>query len=299
MDDPRIEKTKSNLILNIILSVCFLSIIFYYGISAPSKEKDVIIHISSSDSLSKISSDLEVRKVIKSKLSLKILVYILSGDKHIPRGDYLFKKDENLFSVSWHLSRGIHGVEPIRVTFKEGFTKENMASLLADKIPSFRKDLFLSDSRSREGYLFPDTYFFYPLSTTDEILDEITGNFNKKILSLDKDIKASKRSLSDIITMASILEKEANGQDDVYEISGILWKRIDLGMLLQVDAAPVTYSKKGLPDSPISNPGLLSIKAALSPSRSDYLFYLHSSDRQVHYAVDFSGHKSNIAKYLK
>jgi len=230
---------------------------------------------------------------------LRVFVFIFSGDKHISSGDYLFKKGKSVLSVAWQLARGIHGVEPIKITFKEGITKADMAKLLAEKIPSFRKDLFLSDKRSKEGYLFPDTYFIYPLSTTDEILNDITSNFNKKIASIDKDIKASGKSLSDIIIMASILEKEAKGKEDAPIISGILWKRIKLGMPLQVDAAPKTYDESNLPRSPISNPGLSSILYAIHPESSPYLFYLHDDFGQVHYAVDFSEHRSNIAKYLK
>jgi len=293
------KNSKSNLVLNIILGVCFLLIFSCYLFGAPTREKDLITHISSSDSLTKISNDLKNKKVVRYSYISKILVYIFSGDKLVPSGDYLFKKGENVFSVSGQLSRGKHGVEPIRVTFKEGISREDMANLLADKIPSFRKDLFLSDERSKDGYLFPDTYFFFPLSTTDEILDEITKNFSKKILSIDKELKASGKSLSDIIVMASILEKEASGKNDISLISGILWKRTELGMPLQVDAAPSTYKEIGLPDTPISNPGLLSIKAAIDPKSSPYLFYLHDHNGQVHFAFDFNGHRSNIAKYLK
>ena len=99
--------------------------------------------------------------------------------------------------------------------------------------------------------------------------------------------------------MASILEKEAKGDNDAPYISGILWKRINIGMALQVDAAPVTYDEAGLPSKPICNPGLVSIKAAINPKNSSYLFYLHDDDGQVHYAEDFSEHRSNIAHYLK
>lgn len=304
MDNTNFETTKENnskskLLLNIVLGFSFLLIISYYLFSSPSLNKDKTIHIAPSDSLSKISNKLKSDNVVRSSVSLKIFVYIFSGDRHIPKGDYLFKKGKSVISIAWQLSRGRHGVEPIRITFKEGFTKDDMAKLLAEKISSFRKDLFLSDERSKEGYLFPDTYFFFPLSTNDEILDEITSNFNNRINSIDKDIKSSGKSLSDIIIMASILEKEASGKDDAPIISGILWKRIKLGMPLQVDAAKETYREKGLPKNPISNPGLSSILSAIHSKDSPYMFYLHDDIGQVHYARDFSEHRSNIARYLK
>ncbi|HAE36832.1 MAG: Aminodeoxychorismate lyase [Candidatus Nomurabacteria bacterium GW2011_GWF2_35_66] len=293
------NNSKSKLLLKIILIIGFLVIVFYFLFSSPVNNKDTTIHVAPSDSLSKISNKLKSENVIRSPFSLEVLVYIFSGDRHISNGDYLFKKGKSVLCVAWQLSFGKHGVEPIRVTLKEGFTKEDMATLLADKIEGFSKDLFLSDERSKEGYLFPDTYFFYPMSTTDEILTEITSNFNKRIASVDKDIKSSGKSLRDIIIMASILEKEANGKGDSYVISGILWKRIKLGMPLQVDAVKSTYKENGLPENPISNPGLSSILSAIHPEGSPYLFYLHDDTGQVHYAVDFSQHRSNIAKYLK
>jgi UPF0755 protein len=271
----------------------------YYLFSSPLRNKDVIIHISSSDSLATVSKKLETQSVIRHPIIFKILVYIISGDRHISYGDYLFKKDASLLKVGIQIGKGKHGINPVKITFKEGITNIEMADILADKISNFRKDLFLSDERSKEGYLFPDTYFFYPLSTTDEILTDITANFKKHINSLDKEIKQSGKSLSDVIIMASILEKEASGKDDAPVISGILWKRVELNMPLQVDAAPVTYKEIGLPKEPISNPGLSFINAAINAKKSSYLFYLHDNNGQVHYAIDFSEHRSNIAKYLK
>lgn len=293
------QKPKSKLILNIILIISFLLISSYYLFSAPKKEKDVVIHISKNDSLLKISNDLGEKDIIRYPFLLRASVKLLSLDRGVKRGDYLFKKNENLFGVTWQIVKGKHNVSQIKVTLKEGFTNKEIADVLADKIPSFRKDLFLSDIRSKEGYLFPDTYFFFPMSTTDEILSEITSNFDRKINLVKKDIELSGKNIDEIIVMASILEKEANGKDDIEVISGILWKRIKIGMPLQVDAAPMTYDETGLPSKPISNPSLLSIKAAINPKTSPYLFYLHDDGGQVHFAMDFSEHRSNIAHYLK
>lgn len=298
-DKIKEKKHKSNLILNIILGFSFFLIISYYLFSAPIANKDVTMHISPNDSLTKISSLLKEKNVIRHPFLFKSIISVSSLDKNISRGDYLFKKDTNLFSVIFQILKGRHGVEKIKVTFIEGYTNEQMAKLLAEKIPSFRRDLFMSDKRTKQGYLFPDTYYFYPMSTTEEILDEMTADFTKRIIGLRSEIKDSGKSLNEIITMASILEKEANGKEDIGVISGILWKRIKLGMPLQVDIAPSTYKESGLPDSPIGNPGLIAIKAALNPINSPYLFYLHDDNGQVHYAVDFSEHRSNIARYLK
>jgi UPF0755 protein len=293
------KSSRSNWMFGIALFVIIIFVGFSYVFRAPIHDGDVIIHVTPSDSLQKISNILGEKEVVRYPYLFKILVTIFSGDKHIPNGDYLFKNNESLLNVSWQVGRGIHGISPIKITLKEGVTNNDMAKVISSKLISFNTEIFLSDERSKEGYLFPDTYFFFPMSTTDEIVSEISTNFKKRISLLNNDIKSSGRNLSDIITMASILEKEAKGKNDGAIISGILWKRIKLGMLLQVDAAPDTYKNVGLPSSPISNPGLSSIGYAIHPEESPYLFYLHDSNGQVHYATTFSEHKSNIARYLK
>lgn len=292
-------RPKNKILNTYILSIFIVIILIFFYLSAPFKNSDVLIHISFGEPLSSISSELINDQAIRSNFTLKVFIKLLGTKKGIIKGDYLIKKNSPVWIVAWQISRGHHNILPIKVTLKEGITKNDMAKILADKIPNFNTDLFLNDVRSKEGYLFPDTYFFYALSSTDEILTDITTNFKKRINGIDKDIKSGNHSLSDIITMASILEKEAGGKNDIAIISGILWKRIQLGMPLQVDAAPNTYKEIGLPEIPIGNPGLLAIKAASYPQESGYLFYLHDKNGNVHYAVDFNEHKSNILKYLK
>ena len=286
-------------ILDIILIIGVLFIFMHYVLSAPVDNRDKTIHISSSDTLVKVSQDLKNNNIIKSPYIFKTLMLILSKDKKIHYGDYLFKRNSSILDVTLQIAKGRHGIAPIKITLTEGMTNEDMAKLLADKLPVFRSDAFLSDPRSKQGYLFPDTYFFYPLTTTSEVLEEITADFKKRISGVNSEISSSGKSLSDIIVMASILEKEASGKIDSSVISGILWKRIKLGMPLQVDASPLTYKVTNLPSSPISNPGLLAINSAIHPEDSPYLFYLHDKNGIVHYAVNFNQHRINIVKYLK
>jgi UPF0755 protein len=99
--------------------------------------------------------------------------------------------------------------------------------------------------------------------------------------------------------MASLVEEEAKGDEDREYISGILWKRLSINMPLQVDAAPSTYEKRGLPENPITNPGLEAIQAAIHPKNSPYLYYLHDKEGNIHYARNFEEHKANKLKYLK
>ena len=126
----------------------------------------------------------------------------------------------------------------------------------------------------------------------------MSDNFEKKITPSSANYFSGKTE-KEIIIMASIIEREAKGDTDRGIISGILWKRIQIGMPLQVDSAPETYKTKGLPDSPIGNPGLKAIEAAINPQSSSYLYYLHDKDGNIHYAKTFAEHEVNIEKYLK
>ncbi|MEI6660021.1 MAG: endolytic transglycosylase MltG [bacterium] len=199
---------------------------------------------------------------------------------------------------SWTHPR-IYRNPTVKVTLHEGLTNREMAQVLSSSLKNFDKDLFLNKTKSRQGYLFPDTYFFLNSTTAEDVVGVMHMNFNKRLKLLQGDIYNSHHSLADIITMASVIEKEASGKSDAPTISGILWKRLSIGMPLQVDIDKVTYKEKGLPSAPISNPGLVAIDAAIHPVDSAYLYYLHDKTGTVHYAENYDIHKKNIAKYLK
>jgi len=160
-----------------------------------------------------------------------------------------------------------------------------------------------------EGYLFPDTYLFLPFAETEQIIGTMTDNFKKKAGDVGKDI----------VIMASLIEKEVPDIGDRKIVSGILWKRLKLGMALQVDAvfpyitgkqkvlsddlkidSPYnTYLHKGLPPGPISNPGLDAVEAAKNPQETSYLYYLSGKDGKTHFAKTFAEHLKNKEKYLR
>jgi UPF0755 protein len=186
---------------------------------------------------------------------------------------------------------------------------------------NFDKKKFLEITSNQEGYLFPDTYFLYVNVTAEELVEKLRGNFNEKIKTVDEEIEASNKSFSDILIMASIIEKEVATPEDRAIVSGVLWKRIKKGMPLQVDAtlgyvtgrtsaqltvddlkstSPYnTYTHKGLPPTPICNPGLDAIKSALNPKDSPYYFYLTGNDGITYFAKTFDEHKKNKEKYLR
>lgn len=285
---------------SIAVTILFCLFLFYLAFfSAPYSRVAKTIHVSNNDSLSTIANDLKTEKIIRNKLVFKLFFYLFGSDRNIQKGDFLFKKNTPVYIVALNLSYGKHNIEAIKITLREGFTNIEMADILSKKLANFNKELFLKDQRVKQGYMFPDTYLFYPLTSTEEVIESLNNNFKKRISSINLFIESSGKSLSDIIVMASIIEKEASGEKDASIISGILWKRIKLGMPLQVDVDLSTYKNKGLPNEPINNPGLISIKASVNPELSSYLYYLHDKNGVAHFAKNYEEHKLNINKYLK
>ncbi len=186
----------------------------------------------------------------------------------------------------------------VSVTIPEGFDLKQIADTISPKLKNFSATNFLALTKNKEGYLFPDTYFFLLSATEKDVINTMSENFDKKITPLLTEITESGKTEKDIIIMASIIEREAEGNTDRAVISGILWKRLAIGMPLQVDAVPESYKVKGLPKSPIANPGLEAIKAATHPLTSPYLYYLHDKSGNIHYAKTFAEHTANIKKYL-
>jgi UPF0755 protein len=278
-----------------------------------------IVRINKNTDISTVASRLYEKHVIASPLLFKVAVAFFHGQKGIVAGDYAFDKPQNLWTVVGRLSRGDQGLTPIKVLIPEGATVEDVAWLLLKKIPEFDSAYFVKIAHDYEGYLFPDTYFFYENTTADEAFAALRSNFNKKFQTLTFDVAVSRRSPRDIVTMASIIEREGKTIEDRATIAGILWKRLDEGMPLQVDATLVyvtddnyvslkdtkldspynTYKNKGLPPTPISNPGIDALRAAAQPVKTPYYYYLSDSDGNIHYATTFEGHQINREKYLR
>lgn len=176
---------------------------------------------------------------------------------------------------------------------------------------------------SLEGYLFPDTYRIYASSTAEEMIAKMLSNFEDKVTpDILSDIKAQGRSLSEVITLASLIEKEVRSSSDMEIVSGIFKNRIESGQPLQscatlayilgenkpqyseadtkVESPYNTYRHKGLPPAPIANPGLRAIKAALHPTDTKYNYFLTRPDTgETVFSRTYDEHLANKAKYLK
>ena len=257
----------------------------------------------------------EVVIVYKDEVTVKILEGWTNADidKQLKDNFFLTWGDDEFLQAI-----GTRRVDNLSETQEFNFDWASEFSFLASK----------PDNLSLEGYLFPDTYRFFASSTPLEVTQRMLLNFEKKITKeMMLEIKKQGKTLHEIITMASIIEKEApifnqSNSDDAKLISGIFWKRQEIGMALQSDAtlsyiyenkkpahseeelkvkSPYnTYLYLGLPPGPICNPGLIAIEAAIYPQESDYLYFLTPLDgSQVYYAKSYQEHLNNKYKYLK
>lgn len=280
-----------------------------------------VVKIENGASAVEVATTLADAGIIRDPQLLRLTLRLSGGSSHIQPGPYLFSSPQNVFTVARRLVVGDFGLPPVRVTFPEGETARDIAKRVHGAFPDISSFDFLSEAQPYEGYLFPDTYIFLPSANADAVVKTMRANFNEKIAPLLAEVNTSGHPLSDIVIMASLIEREARTLAVKRIIAGILWNRLELGMPLQVDAvfgyiygrdtySPTfddlkvdspynTYTHKGLPPGPISNPGLDSLDAALHPTKTDYLYYLTGRDGVMHYATTYAGHQANQRKFLK
>jgi len=302
--------------------LCCIFLLYFVFIKAPSDfPEKTLLYIEEGNTLEEVSNELKDKQIIRSEFLFKTLAVLFEGDRGARWGDYYFDRAQNVFTVARRITKGSFGLTPTKVTLHEGLSVVEMAQISEDLFENIKKEDFIEIALDKEGYLFPDTYLFLPNVTSEQVIDTMLENFSNKMEEIGNILKISEISLEDTVIMASILEKEAITLEDKKIVSGILWKRIEIGMPLQVDAVFLyingkntfeltlddlqidspynTYKYKGLPPSPISNPGLDSIIAALLPEKSPYLYYLSDLDSVIHYAETFEEHKRNKNLYLK
>ncbi len=323
------EGEKSIIRLRILIPSVFFacSILLFWGyldvrMKPPETfHPDTLIEIPEGYTLSAIANQLRDASVIRSPLLFKLAVQHYGKEKSIPSGAYLFKNPASVLTIAKQMALGEHGMETLKVTLPEGLTVSEMAKVLSKVLPNFESTVFLADAKGSEGYLFPDTYFFFSTATSGEVLFALKEDFNKKTQPLKTEAAALRKNWNDILIMASLIEEEAATPEDRRIVSGILWKRLASGMRLQVDAtfsytigkgslelteedlksdSPYnTYRTKGLPPTPIANPGLDAIDASLHPTQTPYVYYLSEKNGVMHYAKTFAEHKLAKARYLR
>lgn len=275
---------------------------YFFLFSAPSSfPKELLLPVHGGETGAEIAQALKIDRAIRSELAFRILLRLAGPNLHIVAGSYYFSHPQNAFTIAWRLQVGNFDIEPAKVTIPEGTDVAGIDALLGKALPTFDSQTFLALAQPREGYLFPDTYFLYPGESMTEIVQTMQDNFSTHIADprVRKVLDASGKSQSDVVIMASLLEGEAADTENRQIISGILWKRLEIGMPLQVDVDRDTYTRAGLPSAPITNPGIDSILAAATPTTTPYLYYLSDKQGNFHYSTTYAQQMANQKKYLK
>jgi UPF0755 protein len=275
--------------------------------------RTVTVRIPQGASAGAIGRILARDDVIRSSLGFRFLARITGKGSRLKPGAYRLNSSMSPVEALTKIANG--DVSARWVTFPEGFTVKQIADRLAAEGLA-NEDRFLElalyggssfttgfrhPGNSLEGYLFPDTYLIAPGTTEEAIIREMLACFERKVASpMSSDIARSGMSLRDLVTMASLIEREARVSKDRDLISGVLRNRLKRGMRLECDATVLyalgehksrvlysdlevesaynTYRNVGLPPGPIANPGSACISAALHPADVDYLFYVARPD---------------------
>jgi len=262
-------------------------------------------------------------KLIKILILIIVFILILYGGLQI--GNKLYNK--------YNIRNNT-----INVTIPEGYTYEKVGQTLEKSGLVSQKDFmnqvenwtdnnywFLkglpNDKHKLDGFLYPATYSFLKDTPSKTIINKMLRTFEINMETNKNYITKTKLNVRDIMVIASLIEKEAGKDIDRSKISSVIYNRLNINMPLQIDATILyvignkaklynkdlavkspynTYLNKGLPPSPICNPGTKSINAALHPAKTDYIYYVLNSETNEHvFSKTYVEHNKNVAKYIK
>jgi UPF0755 protein len=313
-----------------------LGFFIWQGVYLPKDKiaaKEKLFFIEKGRGVEEIAIKLEDEGLIKHQLFFKFYVLIRGISDELQTGVYLLSASMSVSEIADKIAAG--DVYTKTITIPEGFTLRQIEKRFSEifnremnftqfKIADFQSEFdFLKnipENRELEGFLFPDTYQFDYLVTEEEVVRAMLKNFNKRLLVVENRINF------EVITMASMIEKEVRTLEDKKMVSDILWRRLAINMPLQVDATIVyvleiegktfqemrklialakdidspynTYLYKGLPVGPISNPGFNSIYAAINPGANEYWFYLSTPAGDTIFSRTYQDHQIAINRYL-
>ena len=312
-------------------AVIIFGFVFYIALfTAPQSNTGVEIFSVDADLSSKgnVAQSLEHKGFIKSSLGFQI-AFALRGNKDIQSGAYQISNSMNV----WEIAKILNGEPTLRwVTIPEGLRKEEIADILAEVLEWSDEDKHrwittytAMEYDYVEGVYFPDTYLIPINETPLQVADRLRAHFEEKFAPYAQEALKQNIKWDTALKLASIVQREAAGKEDLPIVAGVLWNRLLQGMRLEVDAtvqyargktsegwwAPIkpadkqivsaynTYLNKGLPPHPISNPGTDAISAVLNPTETKCLYYLHEESGTIHCAETYEQHLENIDKYLR
>jgi len=332
------NKKKILILLFLIFTLLFFIIFYYVNFNSPQKSANIEqfnIPATLSDS-NEVANLLLEKGYIKSKLGFRIAFFGFNGLMGtvcidcISAGSYKISKTMNVFDVVKILKSKPYLVW---VTIPEGLRKEEIADILADTLAWTTKEkedwinIYTAEKDDYfEGVYFPDTYLIPTDEKPDETAKRMRAKFEEKFADYSKEAVKQNIKWTTVIKVASLIQREAAGKDDMPVISAVIWNRLLNNMKLEIDATIQyargnrgegwwalisssdikntdskynTYKYSGLPPHPIANPGIDAISATLYPSKTDCLYYIHDTNKQIHCAKTYEEHLINIEKYLK
>jgi UPF0755 protein len=330
--------------------VIFVSTAFFgsfvwdsFLLSPQSNAQEIVFEIPSGASVDMIAKSLGEKKIITSRFFFKTYVKLVGAQSSLQAGQYLLKPNMSFRSVVAILSHA--KANEAQVTIPEGYSREQIGQTIQQILPLvdaaswqtatasptdyLQTNSILSGIPSRqglEGYLFPDTYRFRKEADAKTVAETMVLTLMRRlaeneIVVPNHLVMDNGRTFHEVLTLASIVEREVRLPEDMARVAGIFFTRLKIGMALQadstvnyvtgkkdaaitlmdsqIDSLYNTYKYLGLPPGPISNPGMNAIRAVLHPIDSDDLYYLTTPDGQVIYARTFDEHVQNKYKYLK
>lgn len=346
-------KKKMLIISGVVIGLIGIMIGLYFYLLTPiGKNETVELIVHQGDSKTEIISNLKSSNLIRSK-SAAIIYLVVTNQRNMQAGTYEFKRNMSTNEIISSLNAGkIKNAkkDEVSVALIEGVTLKKYIKLISDNTnidyddaiktlndKKFLKELindywFLTNDildddiyYALEGYLFPETYNFYKETTIEEVIRKILNETNKKFEPIKKELESSKYSVHEILTMASIVEKEANSNEDRATVSQVIYKRLGINMSLGMDVTSYygvgkemteeltkldlfdknPYNTRvttfiGLPVGPICNPSMSSINAVLNPSDTNYLYFVADIlTGKVYFAEDKAGFDELKKLYIK
>lgn len=274
--------------------------------------------VGKGQSIRGMANNLKEAGFIKDRIAFFVLVKTMGVENKIQAGDHRLSPSMTETQIVKALTTSTNDVW---VTIPEGFRAQEIADVLKEELPSFQES-WRDQLEQNEGYLFPDTYLIPKTATINSIISILKNNFDAKYKTLD----AKGLDKNQILTIASLVEREARLSDDRPLVSSVIHNRLNIGMKLDIDAtvqyvlgyqsnekrwwkkdltiddlkvnSPYnTYIHPGLPPTSIANPGLAALNAAINPAKTDYLYYISDKTGKNHYAATVEEHQANIKKY--
>lgn len=298
---------------------------FFIFVAIAKTQSKEVVYIPSTGDVDSFVQELDHEGLFMNSFSKLILQAILTLRGGIEPGGYTISRGLGAVSTAVSLEEPSYKY----ISIMEGYRKGQIAQILgaklnweSQKVSDFSKLEPICPLKGREGYLAFGTYLIGVDEDIDVVEEKMQQNFTEILDEMGVDEK--KVNIPQIITIASLIQREAGGKSDMRLISGIIHNRLDVGMPLQIDATlqyvkgdetnwwPVpksedkklespfnTYQNIGLPPTPIATPGKEAIKAALNPLKTNCLFYLHDTRRNIHCSTTYEQHKKNVRYYLK